>query len=131
MANTIQRVTYLSEINQDTFDSDALSSLLKCSRDNNQAKNITGMLVCDYSHFLQVLEGDIDTIATLYDLIKQDNRHHSVKLLESVEVESRLFAQWAMGFSKVLEAPSGTLVNLDLKGATEMLLRCAKRQYEP
>lgn len=128
MSNKLQRVTYLSDVNQDVFDSDALTSILKAARKNNAAQGITGMLVCDYHHFLQVLEGDCDKVHAIYDVIKSDSRHYGLTLIEDVSVEERLFGEWAMGFSNIIQSSIGPLAELNADEAIELLVSQAQKQ---
>ena len=51
--------------------------------------------------FMQVLEGEEATVNKLFDLIKQDSRHHKVSLIYKKPIEERYFSNWTMGFSKI------------------------------
>lgn len=128
MSNTIQRITYLSDVNRDVFDSDALTSILKAARKNNAAQGITGMLVCDYHHFLQVLEGDSDKVHAIYDAIASDSRHSGLTLIEDIAVEQRLFGEWAMGFSNVIQSSVGPLSELNADEAINLLVAQSHKQ---
>ena len=128
MSNTIKRITYLSDVNRDVFDSDALTSILKAARKNNAAQGITGMLVCDYNHFLQVLEGDSDKVHAIYDAIASDSRHSGLTLIEDIAVEQRLFGEWAMGFSNVIQSSVGPLSELNADEAINLLVAQSHKQ---
>ena len=128
MSNKIQRITYLSDVNRDVFDSDALTSILKAARKNNAAQGITGMLVCDYHHFLQVLEGDSDKVHAIYDAIASDSRHSGLTLIEDIAVEQRLFGEWAMGFSNVIQSSVGPLSELNADEAINLLVAQSHKQ---
>ena len=51
--------------------------------------------------FMQVLEGQEATVNKLFNLIKQDSRHHKVSLIYKKPIEERYFSNWTMGFSKI------------------------------
>ena len=61
--------------------------------------DITGMLVFNSRHFLQVLEGERQRLSDLYTRLVQDTRHHLLLLLGSETLGERLFADWPMGFA--------------------------------
>ncbi len=64
---------------------------------NNAQKGVTGMLLYDGQHFMQVLEGDSQTIETLFETIKHDSRHFEVSAIIRNPIENRNFAAWSMG----------------------------------
>ncbi len=83
------------------LDEHELSSILSASRKNNQARNITGMLIYGEGTFIQVIEGEEDALNDLYKTIEKDRRHkHIIKLTEGV-LNKRNFADWSMGFKSV------------------------------
>ena len=49
---------------------------------------------------MQVLEGSKKAIFDLYEDIKKDDRHKSLKLIYDGEIPERYFTNWTMGFSK-------------------------------
>ncbi len=51
--------------------------------------------------FMQVLEGEEAMVNDLFNLIKQDSRHHKVSLIYKKPIEERYFSNWTMGFSKI------------------------------
>jgi len=74
---------------------------------------------------MQILEGSKKAIFDLYEAIKKDDRHKSLKLIWDGEIPERCFANWTMGFSKFesidkskLEGFSGFLE----KGFTDELI---------
>ncbi|HMJ54637.1 MAG TPA: BLUF domain-containing protein [Polyangiaceae bacterium] len=76
-----------------------LTTLLRKARINNTRLGVTGMLLYDRGSFLQVLEGEIADVRSLYQLIAKDARHERVvKLLETI-VDVRSFQDWSMGFA--------------------------------
>lgn len=49
---------------------------------------------------MQILEGREKTIFDLYEILKKDDRHKSLKLIYNGEISERCFTSWTMGFSK-------------------------------
>ena len=73
------RLTYASTALKEWSPEDLLK-LLKESRTNNGAKNITGILLYANGTFFQVLEGDEATVSSVYAMIEKDKRHKDVTL---------------------------------------------------
>ena len=78
--------------------SDELVELLEQSRKKNLRLNITGLLVYQKGEFMQILEGEKETVLELYDTITNDERHTSVKTFWEDFISERGFSRWAMGF---------------------------------
>ncbi len=75
-----------------------LGDILHVSRRNNEAADITGMLLYRNGNFIQTLEGPPQAVRETYERIFRDPRHKSViKILER-PTEVRNFAGWSMGF---------------------------------
>ena len=77
--------------------SGTIRSILSASETNNFRDGITGFLVFDKAHFVQVLEGDQDRVLETYERIGDDPRHHELTLIATRQVVRRAFADWAMG----------------------------------
>ncbi|ATC94761.1 BLUF domain-containing protein [Pseudoalteromonas tunicata] len=78
-----------------------LSTLKKSCIEYNTQHKITGMLLYNNMKFMQVLEGDKETILALFKKIKQDPRHHQVEALILNPIDERNFGQWAMGIADI------------------------------
>jgi hypothetical protein len=105
------------------FSKDELLKLLEKSRKYNTKLEVTGMLLYKDGNFLQVLEGEQQTVQTLYTKIAQDPRHKGCLSILQGPTEKRDFPDWSMGF-RDLRSPevSGTPVyndfmNVPLTGA--------------
>ncbi|MEP7303421.1 MAG: BLUF domain-containing protein [Caldimonas sp.] len=83
----------------ESVDAEALSAILKKSKEHNAASGVTGVLChCASAHiFLQVLEGSRGAVSALYNRIAQDPRHCEVILLSYDEIGERRFSGWSMG----------------------------------
>lgn len=75
-----------------------LDSILDQSRKNNLKANITGMLLYKSGVFMQMLEGEKETVLNLYDKIEKDPRHKNSTLILSGNIQQRHFKDWSMGF---------------------------------
>jgi hypothetical protein len=75
-----------------------LDSLLSKSRLNNARLGITGMLLYKNRKFMQVLEGERDTVLGLKERIAADSRHCGLVVLLDSEKPERDFEEWSMAF---------------------------------
>lgn len=73
-----------------------LGTLFGVARSNNKSQHISGALLLNGDHYVQVLEGDEARVLELYEHIAKDERHDSVALLESGTVDARVFSRWSM-----------------------------------
>lgn len=78
-----------------------LIELLKKSRENNDGLGITGMLLYKDGNFMQVLEGEEDSVFSLKAKIAADSRHRDMMILLSGPVRRREFPDWSMGFANL------------------------------
>ncbi len=76
-----------------------ITNILKISRQNNLTNSVTGVLVYKPPEFLQYLEGPHGSVTSLYDKIKNDDRHDSIKTVSDGKIDSRVFPNWEMGFA--------------------------------
>ena len=88
---------YASTATRDLSKDDLNELLAQCQR-NNAGLGITGMLLYKDGNFMQVLEGEEETVRWLYAKIGQDPRHRGEILLQQGTLEERQFPNWSMGF---------------------------------
>jgi len=81
-----------------TFSPQDLATLLLKSRANNQRLGVTGLLIHHTGSFFQVLEGQQETVETLFQRISRDKRHTRVLTLVKTIAAERVFGSWSMGF---------------------------------
>jgi hypothetical protein len=86
-----------------------LLELLETSRRRNHDLAVTGLLLYQEGHFLQVLEGQEPVVRGLYHRIGKDGRHHGVVTVFEEPLSGREFPNWSMGFR-----------DLDLEGDPEI-----------
>lgn len=64
----------------------------------NTYRGVTGALLHVDGSFIQVLEGERDTLEELFEVIACDTRHSDVSVLIFAPVSESLFPNWSMTF---------------------------------
>jgi hypothetical protein len=120
-----------------------LLSLLTYARKRNADNGVTGLLLFQGGHFLQVLEGDPQPVRTTFKRICGDTRHSQIALLFEELVSERQYPDWSMGFqaldgSEWMEFPDEDGTEQDLRSmaeamgrAKELLLYVRKQGLDP
>ena len=83
------------------MDAEELLGILKVSRENNVAKDVTGLLLYKGGNFMQALEGPDDVVMALYEKIKNDPRHKDVSIISTEQIQKRQFPAWEMAFTNL------------------------------
>ena len=96
----LHRLIYTSKRSEPITEQD-VKEILRSSRKNNKALDVTGILIYTEKRFLQVLEGQRDTLTKMYEKIKKDKRHTTSILRFSEPVKVRYFEDWDMVAKKV------------------------------
>jgi len=91
------QITYISDSLSNTT-STIIDEILETSRINNNKANITGCLIYYNNKFIQLLEGDEESVLNLIAKIKKDNRHKNFETISASPSEKRSFAGWGMAF---------------------------------
>jgi len=94
------QILYVSTASENLSDDD-IQKILTESRHNNLRDGITGMLLWVDGVFIQILEGDTEPVRAVFGRIQSDNRHCNILVALEQSSESRLFAQWSMGFKRL------------------------------
>ena len=106
-----------------------LFNLLSLSRDKNKRLGITGHLLYTEEVFVQCIEGPPESIASMWESLQRDARHHDIELLARGPLAQRRFSDWSMAFSSY---PSLNRFNMpgffavDKEGMNEEAERCAQ-----
>lgn len=90
-------ITYCSSASPNLRSED-IHAILETSRNYNEKNNITGCLLYYNREFIQILEGEKETVMELYSKIGRDNRHSEVLLLAEGDKKERVFYDWNMAF---------------------------------
>lgn len=85
-----------------------MHALLAQSRARNERRGITGLLLYGPRLYVQLLEGEYDTIQALYQRILADPRHHGLVKLADKAIAARSCPDWAMSGQPLL-APAAQL----------------------
>lgn len=91
----IWRIAYIS---RRCVPDDDLEEILTEARARNASEDISGVLLADRTHFVQVVEGTRPAIADLTLRLMGDARHAEVRFLASGPDEVRWFSDWTMAF---------------------------------
>ena len=90
------RLTYVSKSKIEN-DED-LSKLFIKSEESNRLNNISGMLIHKNSDFIQVLEGNKQVVTSLFNTIKNDNRHENIVIFYEKDIKKKYFEGFYMAF---------------------------------
>ena len=80
------------------FSQEDLLELLEKCRANNSSLGVSGMLLFKENNFLQLLEGENQTVMNLFKKITRDPRHRKLTTLSHETISNRDFSDWSMGF---------------------------------
>lgn len=96
MTSPLERVVYRSDAVAAAEGPVDLSAIVATSVRNNARRRLTGALALHDGVFVQVLEGEPETLSALMDTISADDRHRNIRVLARWPIQSQLFLGWAM-----------------------------------
>ncbi len=96
----LSHLVYVSTRTPICTDAEIQKILASCTK-NNSSLDITGVLLYSNTNFVQYIEGEYQGIISLYDKIKNDDRHKSAVLISSAPINERSFPSWQMGSKKI------------------------------
>jgi hypothetical protein len=67
----------------------------------NALDGITGLLIFNGTHFLQIIEGAPDAIDELVERLRRDPRHSALEVRDERAIEQRSFPDWSMEMVRV------------------------------
>lgn len=91
----LYQLIYKSNVSKE-FHESKIEEFLSIIQDANKLLDITGLLIFDGDHFLQILEGRFSVISKLMTSIQHDIRHSDVVILLKEPIPKREYEQWAM-----------------------------------
>src|SRR5690348_5035879 len=97
---SLKSVTYTSLARLDLQAQD-LEAIHRTAREVNALEGITGVLIFNGTHFLQIVEGAPDAIGELVERLRRDPRHHGFDIRDQRPIEGRSFPDWSMELVKV------------------------------
>ena len=122
-------VTYTSLAQPDLKSSD-LEEIHRSARESNARDEITGLLVYNGTHFLQVVEGAEEPVAKLIERLREDPRHKGFEVRDKRRIDGRSFPDWPMellrvtpGFFQARDAIADTLPTTVPEAIRARLLR--------
>lgn len=96
-------MSYVSRAARELTDDDVYA-IAREARENNALDGITGLMIYDGRHFVQITEGAAPSVADLLERIQADDRHGDLRIVRDAVVEARKFAGWAMELALVDDA---------------------------
>ena len=96
----LKSLTYTSLARLD-LEADDLEAIHRTAREVNALEGITGLLIFNGTHFLQIVEGSPDAIDDLVERLRRDPRHSGVEVRDERAIEQRSFPDWSMELVRV------------------------------
>ena len=96
----LKSLTYTSLAKLD-LSADDLHAIHRTARELNAIDGITGLLVFNGTHFLQIIEGAEPAIDDLLARLRRDPRHSGIEVHDERMVEARSFPDWSMELVRV------------------------------
>jgi hypothetical protein len=96
-ASQLHTILYLSTAAV-KFTPEMLEDLLQQSRMKNAAHGITGLLLYRDGCFMQLIQGPVEAVRSLYASILRDPRHTEITTLQDERCNRPDFPDWSMGF---------------------------------
>jgi len=93
-------LTYTSLAALDLSSAD-LEDIHRSARELNALDNITGLLVFNGTHFLQIVEGGHDDLQALVERLRRDPRHSGLEIRDEHKISHRSFPDWSMELVRV------------------------------
>jgi len=75
---------------------DVLADIVIRSETNNLEFGITGLLFYHNGRFIQVLEGERDSLEGLMSILEKDDRHENIQRIIDESIKKRAFQEWSM-----------------------------------
>jgi hypothetical protein len=96
----LKSLTYTSLARIDLTAND-LEAIHRTAREVNALEGITGLLIFNGTHFLQIVEGVPDAIDELVERLRRDARHSGLEIRDERKIEARSFPDWSMELVRV------------------------------
>jgi hypothetical protein len=97
---TLKSLTYTSLAELDLGSAD-LEAIHRTAREVNALEGITGLLIFNGTHFLQIIEGAPDAIDDLVARLRRDPRHTGFEIRDERMIDARDFPDWSMELVRV------------------------------
>ncbi|QBA63529.1 BLUF domain-containing protein [Muriicola soli] len=130
MNNKIFQLTYRSRASEG-IGKEQIMEIVEEAAAFNSRFDITGCLVFDQGYFIQILEGEKETINELYKKITKDRRHFQFEILSKGEATDRLFKSWDMGYIFMEDFVVGEKEEVVKKARKELDTISIKNDFTP
>jgi hypothetical protein len=90
--------TSLARLDLDVTD---LEQIHRTALELNALDAITGLLIFNGTHFLQIIEGAQDAIGDLVERLRRDPRHNGFEIRDRHDIDARSFPGWSMELVRV------------------------------
>jgi hypothetical protein len=101
MNSSKHQLIYVSHATQ-LFTEDQVRKMAQDFSDKNKKNSLTGILLFESNHFLQLIEGDKYDVHYTFKKIREDKRHKDIHLfLDEPTEHERLFSNWCMMYRSV------------------------------
>ena len=97
---SLKSLTYTSLARLDLEARD-LEAIHRTAREVNALEGITGLLIFNGTHFLQIIEGMPAAIDDLVERLRRDPRHSGLEIRDEQMIEQRSFPDWSMELVRV------------------------------
>ena len=97
------RLVYASKFAADQYDHSEIAKIFEKSKIKNIKVEISGILVAGEDYFLQCLEGERQSVNSLYEIICKDPRHTNILIMLYEECFARDFGEWSMKYVLLTE----------------------------
>lgn len=97
---SLKSLTYTSMARLDLTEDD-IGNIHRSALQINALEGITGLLIFNGTHFLQIVEGAPQAINDLLARLRDDPRHHGVEIRDERSIEKRFFGDWSMELVRV------------------------------
>ncbi len=96
----LKSLTYTSRAKLD-LSADDIEAIHRTARDLNALDGVTGLLVFNGTHFLQIIEGADNAIDDLLGRLRRDPRHSGLEVRDERPIAQRSFPDWSMELVRV------------------------------
>lgn len=97
---SLKSLTYTSLASLDLQPGD-LEAIHRSARNANALEGITGLLIFNGTHFLQIVEGMPEAIDELIERLRRDPRHNGIEIRDDRAIEERSFPNWSMELVRI------------------------------
>jgi hypothetical protein len=99
----LRSITYTSLARLD-LDAADLQAIHATAQRENAPRNLTGLLIFNGTHFLQIIEGEPEPLAQLVENLRRDPRHRGLEVRHDTPIDERNFPDWSMELVRVSAA---------------------------